>query len=327
VEEASAPVVVFLDDDIVPEPGYLAAHASAHAETSDDHVVLGYCPPVVRGHDFWSVWVRGWWEDLYRRKAEPGHQWTFTDFSDGTASLPRHVFLASGGFDPDLRRRQDWELGLRLLQRGVRFAYHPAAKAWHYAETTVHDAVLNGRQDARGDVMLARKHPEVKGQLPLAVLAGLDGRGLTGLRLVAYRLPRATGAVARPALALPPVLDGFGLRAACGRLVGMLRTHSYILGVRELLPSLEEFRAFMAPVLDGRDVHTVDVSLGGDGTVRVPPTAGAVELAIGCGGRELARVLATELGEPWDWAGIRDRVLDEALEPLTAGCPELRPDF
>jgi hypothetical protein len=164
------------------------------------------------------------------------------------------------------------------------------------------------------------------GQLPLAALAGLDGRGLTGLRLTAYRHPRATRTVARAALALPALLDGLALRAACGRLVGMLRTHSYVLGVRELLPTTEDFWAFMAPVVNGEGVDTLPVSLGRDGSVQVPPAAGAVQLSLGCGDGELARVRATELGEPWSWAGIRDRVLAEALEPLTRGCPQLRAD-
>jgi GT2 family glycosyltransferase len=326
VEEAKGPVVVFLDDDIVPEPGFLAEHAEAHRSAPDGHVALGYCPPVVHGHDFWSLYVRGWWEDLFRRKGEPGHQWTFADFSDGTASLPKDVFLDTGGFDPDLRRRQDWELGLRLLQRGVRFSYQPAAKAWHHADTRLRSAVLNGRHEGRGDVAFASKHPQVKGQLPLARFAAPDGRGLTGVRLLAYRRPLITGAAARAALALPPALDGLGLRSACGRLVGMLRTHTYLLGVRELLPTPEAFREFMAPVTGGEAIDRVRVSLGGDGTVEVPPAAGAVELSLDCGGEELARVLATELGEPWDWAAIRERVVREALGPLTRECQGLRPD-
>ena len=187
--------------------------------------------------------------------------------------------------------------------------------------------MLNGRHEGRGDVVFATKHPQVKGQLPLARFAGLDGRGLTGLRAVAYRMPRATRVAAGAALAVPPLLDGVALRQACGRLVGMLRTHTYLLGVRELLPSIEEFRAFMAPVADGEAVEQVPVSLGTEGSVQVPPTAGAIELSLGCGGDELARVLATELGEPWSWADIRDRVIREALEPLTRGCPGLRPDL
>src|SRR5205823_9524359 len=79
--EAANPVVVFLDDDILPEPSYLAEHAAAHRRAPDRHVALGYCPPVVRQGDYHSLALRAWYEDFFRRKAEPAHQWTFFDFS------------------------------------------------------------------------------------------------------------------------------------------------------------------------------------------------------------------------------------------------------
>ena len=260
-------------------------------------------------------------EDLFRRKAEPGHQWTFVDFSDGTASLAREVFLASGGFDLDLKRRQDWELGLRLLERGVSFAFYPAARAWHHADVSLDAAMRNIRQEARGDVLFARKHPHVKGRLPLARFTGGDG-GLSGLRAAAFRRPGAIAAAAARGLALAPALDALALRGVWTRLVGMLRTNAYLLGVRDVLPSAEEFREFMDL---GEPAERVPVSLEGDGDVRVPSAAGAVELSLSCGGAELARIDAIELGESWDWAVARERVLDEALAPLVAGCPRRAP--
>ena len=131
--EAAHPVVVFLDDDIVPEPAFLAEHARAHQSSPDDHVALGAYPAVVTDPSLWGFCVRAWWSDHFRRKAHPQHQWTFADFCDGNASLPRQLLLAAGGYDEEFRGgcRQDWELAIRLLERGVRFEYQPSARGRH----------------------------------------------------------------------------------------------------------------------------------------------------------------------------------------------------
>jgi len=125
--EASHGLVLFLDDDIVPEPTFLAEHATAHSP-SGERVALGYYPPVLESPSLWSYAVRAWWEDHFRRKAEPEHQWTYIDYADGNVSMPRELLFRTGGYDETFRgRRQDWELGIRLLSGGAAFEYHPSA--------------------------------------------------------------------------------------------------------------------------------------------------------------------------------------------------------
>ncbi|MEA2293215.1 MAG: hypothetical protein QOE86_854, partial [Solirubrobacteraceae bacterium] len=84
---AAHPLVVFLDDDIRPDPDWLAAHAARHAETGD-RVVLGIYPPRLPGpgSDWWTQAVAAWWADHFRRKLEPGHRWTLLDVIDGNLS-------------------------------------------------------------------------------------------------------------------------------------------------------------------------------------------------------------------------------------------------
>ena len=121
-ELSGHPLVVFLDDDIVPEPGLVAAHAAAHAG-SREAVVMGYHPPVVDLERWWAQGVRAWWEDHFRRKRAPGWHPTFVDYCDGNSSLPRALFQRLGGFDQAFSggRRQDWELAIRALAEGVAF--------------------------------------------------------------------------------------------------------------------------------------------------------------------------------------------------------------
>ena len=112
-------VILFLDDDIVPDRDCVTAHASAH-ESRRNHVALGYCPPVVDDGGWWAFVLRSWWEDHFRRKREPQHTWTYMDLTTGNSSLPRSLLLDFGGFDEDFtKRHEDWELGVRMLERGI----------------------------------------------------------------------------------------------------------------------------------------------------------------------------------------------------------------
>ena len=127
--EAMQRMIVFLDDDIVAEPGFLAEHARAHRESPDEHIALGYYPPVVGRERLWELALRSWWEDHFRRKAgrtTSGPMWTSSTATPRcplrSCSRPAATTRASGS-------RQDWEFGIRLLSQGVRLAYYPMPRA------------------------------------------------------------------------------------------------------------------------------------------------------------------------------------------------------
>src|SRR5204863_8321945 len=61
-EAAVNPIVLFLDDDGVPEPDVVAVRGRAHRLSQDDHVALGYCPPAIEGDSIWCLTLRAWWE-------------------------------------------------------------------------------------------------------------------------------------------------------------------------------------------------------------------------------------------------------------------------
>ena len=104
--ESTQPVVVFLDDDIVPERGFLAAHASAHRTGAEPGVALGTCPPVDLGDNLLSMRMRHWWRDYYRRRSLPDHQWTYVDFGDGNVSFPREVLAGERWLGRAVRARK-----------------------------------------------------------------------------------------------------------------------------------------------------------------------------------------------------------------------------
>jgi GT2 family glycosyltransferase len=314
--EASAPVVVWLDDDIVPEPAFLAEHAAAHRVAADEHVALGSYPPARQGPDtnLFSLANRQWWLDYFRRRADPDRPWTFVDFADGNVSFPRSLLLRSGGWDEDFQggRRQDWEFGVRLLDQGVRFAYYPEARGWHYYSLSFSWAMKTRRVEGRNDVVFASKHPEVRSRLPLADIARSDGGELRTRRRFAYRHPELSARLVRPALPIVYALEHWKLRHRWRRMVSLVMSHAYILGMSDALPTLEDYRAFVAPVLEGEAVETLAVRLDEEGPLEMPRTVGDVRLALRHADERVAEVQAMELAEQWDWEGLTRRAIDES---------------
>ena len=293
VSAATHPIILFIDDDIVPGPGCVAAHARAHAGAGPSFVSLGYCPPVIDG-SWWSLAIRAWWEDHYRRKAEPGHEWSYVDFTTGNASLALSLLLDAGGFDESFHsRHEDWELAIRLLGRGgLDFGFSREAEAQHHLDTSFAVAVRHQRQEARDDVILARKHPQVMGQLPLAsYIAGQPA-------VAEKRLQRLAPLADR--------LERLGLRRSWSRVTRRALRDAYVLGIRDAVPNAEDFFALVAPVwMDS--VQKVPVDLGEVGRPVIPPV-GSIELAVSIHGTPLGRVVAVDPGGQWDWLEVSRRI-------------------
>lgn len=308
IRAAGEPVIHFLDDDIVPEPACLAAHAAAHQQNPREHVALGYCPPVVDG-GWWGQVLRAWWEDHYRRKGEPGHRWTSVDFTTGNSSLRRELLLSLGGFDEAFRvRHEDWELAARLLERHVSFGYYPETIARHHLDASLATAVERQRREARDDVRLARLHPAIGLQLPLAAFR--HGR------------PPVDPGRLRQGVARAERLERRGRRGPWRRLTARLFRDAYVAGLRDELAPEEAFQALLAE-LDARPPERVDVALDG-GASRPLPAFGPVELVLRASGRVVASVQASEPGTPWDWTAVIDRVQRDASGAARAALLEER---
>ncbi len=280
VEAASERVILFLDDDTRPEPGCLAAHAALHAR-GDADVVLAYCPPVV-GNGWFEALLRAWWEDHYRRKRDPRHRWTYADFVTGNTSLPRSLLESVGGFDEAFTaRHEDWELGIRLLHGGTRFTYCADAVAPHRLNASLDTAIERQQEEGAGDVLLARRHPEVFGQLPLARFDALPD-------IPAAKLANRLGAARR--------FERLGLRTRWRRCVAGLFHDAYALGVAGELTSeseLEEIRAGAPPSI------RVPVALDGAVPPDLPPL-GQLLFVLEDGGRAVAEVEPVAPGRHWD---------------------------
>jgi len=156
VIEARGDLIVFLDDDVVPLPGLLAAHVSAHAAEAGLVVIGPMLPP---GDWPRPIWVR--WEEeqlLSQYRAMQTGQWSCTarQFYTGNASMARGRFIEAGGFDVSFQRAEDVELGYRLHELGARFVFLPEAEVLHYAWRSFDSWCHTPYQYGRYDVVMQR---------------------------------------------------------------------------------------------------------------------------------------------------------------------------
>jgi len=161
VELARAPVVVFLDDDIVAAPSLIERHLQWHRQGHDDLAVIG---PMLSPPDATlSAPIR--WEQamLYKQydaMARGDYEPAYRQFFTGNASVPRARLLAAGGFDLRYRRNEDVELAYRMGLDGLRFVFDADAAAYHYAERSFRSWLRNAHEYGVNDVMFAREHSE-----------------------------------------------------------------------------------------------------------------------------------------------------------------------
>ena len=318
---AAGEILLFLDDDIEPAPGFVAEHLRSH-EGSAAVVAIGPCPPIAPGRqDFWRVLFRRWWCDLFTAMAEPGHRFTYRDVITGNLSLRRTLFVQVGGFDaafgPDASH-EDWELGIRLLKADARLTYVPGAMARHHDRTDLDRSYRRARQDGKGDVLIGRLHPELRPALPLADRGPAPRPVENAVRALAFRAPAAGDALARLARRALDGLEWLRLRRAWRKLNGTTRRYWYWRGVADALGSRAELDRFLADGSGaGSTEFALDIDLGlgfaeaewrldverptavrvwhGDVLIgRIPSVPGAERLR----GRHLRPLLARHLGTP-----------------------------
>lgn len=122
---AGQEVVLFLDDDIRPEPGLAAAHHAAHQAHADTLVAGKVLQPWDEGRDFSG--------DTRFHFATGQPRWIH-EFMGGNFSIRRTTALALGGFDENFVRvayRFEAEFADRLVRSGRRIYYEPAACLHH----------------------------------------------------------------------------------------------------------------------------------------------------------------------------------------------------
>jgi len=131
--EAGGELIVFVDDDCIPEPDWLERLT---APLSDGEIAGAKGAYLSRQSELVARFVQLEYEEKYEcLKRQP-----YIDFIDTySAVFRRDVFLAAGGYDTAFSTAsvEDQEFSFRLAEAGRKLVFVPRARVWHRHVDTV----------------------------------------------------------------------------------------------------------------------------------------------------------------------------------------------
>ena len=160
VRHGHAPMICFIDDDIVIAPDVLARHREAVARDERLVAIGSLIEPADANPAPWIRWEAAGLEEQYRAMVAGEFAPTWRQFYTGNAALSRKAFEAAGGFDQRLRRAEDIEFAWRLDRAGCQFRFDAAAHGLHYADRTLSAWLRIPRAYAQMHVAIDQLHPE-----------------------------------------------------------------------------------------------------------------------------------------------------------------------
>ncbi len=142
---AKGDILLFSDDDVMPQVGWIEAHQKAHTEPRTVAVGRLILPPELRGSG--AAELMGprvfWWH-----------------VTGNNNSMTKAMFEEEGGYDPAFSAYggEDSDLGYRLMRAGVRLVFVREAVALHEAPEHRTRAVQKARQAGAAHVQVWQKH-------------------------------------------------------------------------------------------------------------------------------------------------------------------------
>jgi len=172
IARATGERIVFIDDDVLVLPNFVAEHLRSHAASPQ---------AIVRGG---AIEVESF-DDL------PPPVWSIKNYSGNyfwttNVSAPLATIRAIGGFDESFSEYgwEDIDVGLRLRARGVKAVFNPRALVYHFKPplraSSMEAMVRQARAKAPTAVALVRLHPHLRAYLA-------TGINLPQRRLAAWR--------------------------------------------------------------------------------------------------------------------------------------------
>lgn len=165
VSLATGRFVVFIGDDTVPEPQFLAEHARVHTESNDDPLVacLGFTgwPRGERVTAFMD-YINDFGLQFGYKLIKDGDAVPFNFFYTSNISIDRRL-LAEHPFDTTFPAAawEDIELAYRLNDLGLKIRYNARAVTRHYHPMTVDSFAKRQYTVGKSGAIFFSKHPDL----------------------------------------------------------------------------------------------------------------------------------------------------------------------
>jgi GT2 family glycosyltransferase len=312
--EASAPLLLFLDDDMVADPHLVETHIARH-QAPGARVVVGAYPARPVRRTLVAIDAARWWADFFDG-LDQAIAHSFTSALTGNLSVRAETFAVIGGFDERFgsQRREDWEWGLRVRGAEVPIEFEPEAVAHHEYSLDSGGRLDAARREGYGDWLIVQSAPEAVAALPL-------GRLRSPSRLEPLRKTMIGLADSGPArgvlLVLLNLLESIRLRRLWSRLFQWTQAIAYWRGLR----SAGFTRAQVpSPAVLQLPLESAEPIIP---PLRTPPL-----LQLTLNGRELSRVypadglwtpgVADQVADAIPWPALRDLAAVRGWLPRSA---------
>jgi len=147
-EKAGGNLLVFYDDDMVPEPKAIELHLSHHIEYRDS--ILAGAPldryPKGKITDFlkYKSERSEYWMKKYSEKSKMVRDNLFV--AGANFSIPKDMFNELGGFDSRLKDAEDWDFAVRAFLKNKHIYLDPLNIAFHQDFVTCREYINRRRE-------------------------------------------------------------------------------------------------------------------------------------------------------------------------------------
>jgi glycosyltransferase involved in cell wall biosynthesis len=142
IASAKSPIVLLVDDDVVPGPDLIGEHVRFHEEREEESsALLGYVtwhPDVHCSH--FMRWYGEYGALFGYSLLEDNQEVDPRFFYSCNISMKRNFVTKHGAFNERLTVLEDNELGFRLARQGLQLFFRKSAMAYHYQSFTFRQA-------------------------------------------------------------------------------------------------------------------------------------------------------------------------------------------
>jgi glycosyltransferase involved in cell wall biosynthesis len=163
---ARGELFVFLGDDIIPEPAFLAAHWQRYVAAGRSHTyaAIGRTSwhPDIKITPFRN-WINEWGLQFGFQLISDVEHVPFNFFYTSNLAFSRALYDSQGGFDESFREYgwEDIELGYRYEKKGMILRYETKAAAGHLHPITLTSFCLRQFKVGYSSVLFHKMHPEL----------------------------------------------------------------------------------------------------------------------------------------------------------------------
>ena len=217
IRAAKGEIVLFIDDDILAEPGLIEAHWRYHQAHRSSSIVGGVVTPWDNCKEPFLRYLRD--RGIFNPYSIACGPMDFSYYHTGNVSTARSVLNEVGGFNEQfaIYGMEDIELGYRIERHGSRIVHGPDAKAVHQYFPTYQQFIQRCEQAGYSLGKLIALHPELRVRF-------VENGKRTRLLKRVHNLYRLFSAMSTPVV---NALGNWESQRGTGRVSAVLDTHYY----------------------------------------------------------------------------------------------------